>query len=568
MPARLSVSTIGWLLLVGCLLAAGFGAFSAPARHRAGDRELTYLLQAESLIRDGDRLYGEEDRARLSERELSGPAPHTAKVDVSLARGDLRFHRPWPYSLALAPFVALAPDRGPQALNLLLLVGLSVGLARWFGRDNPKAAPFWSVALFFGTIVWTLTRAVWPELFTAALLVGAYLLTGVARPRTELPQMARPLRSPAAVWRWLAIGALLAMAVLQQPLTAVLVPVFLYLGVLRDRELGWAPTLGGLIGLLLISWLLGGSLFPGVGFWGSDDAIAVRSADPIGDIEGWVARLRAVEAPAPVFEARLGFWNGLYALFGRHAGLLPSFAPAAVLALTAAWRRRSVWLAAGLFVVSALLLDPFNFSGGPETLGFGRLLPVVVLLFFSVRAPSTSWPSILALVLGVVTLWPLWPGFSEHPVELRGRAVLRPLAERLPYETSQRHLPAKAEIFSRLLLVRTANDGLEPSSAEGHLVLKKGREGELRIAAAGELAYLDLAFGADAASELEVDGATLENLLFLPGGGVTFRLVPDPARVRHRIWGREDTHTMYRLRISMPDSVRDQPFLVEGEAFR
>ncbi len=547
------------------LLVICYSAFSSPTAP-GGPSEATYRLQAESLVRDGDRAYGEADRARFAAKNW--PAIESAietTAEVSVAGDALHFHRPLPYSLALAPFVLIAPERGPLLLNLLLFGGLAIGLGLRLGRDAPGSAPYWSVALFFGTVVFSYVRAAWPELFVSALLVLAYLLTREGAPPEELPQMAA---KPSGRWkpalRWLTVGCLVAAAALQGPLYAVALMAFLVPAFRSRNEVAWAAAIGGFAGVLLGAWLLGGTLFPGVAPWLADTGLPVRAGDEIVDVGDWALRLESVEAPPVVWDPELMLWNGVYALVGRHVGVLLCFVPLVFFGASARWSSGLLWLVAGGVLVGSIVLDPFNFAGGPESLGNRPMVPLAVLMFFAVRASAAAWPAILAGAAGMVAVAPLWLGLTEHPGRLRAQVAAASLARVLPYETSQRYAPASGEVFSRLILARTANGGLLPGSGPSHFVLRYGMKGELMVASSRRLSAIELEFGPNATSELELEGGTVENLLFRPGGGVTFEVAPNEPRIRHRIWGRDDRHFLHMLEFSMTGADGDQPFSVTG----
>jgi len=165
---------------------------------------------------------------------------------------------------------------------------------------------------------------------------------------------------------------------------------------------------------------------------------------------------------------------------------------------------------------------------------------------------------------------PLWLGLGAHPRSLRSTAVVTPVASRLPFETSQRYIPVSGEVVSRLLLVRPVKGGIElgsgPRLGQAQFVLRGGRRGELMVAAAGPLAFLDLEFGAGAGTELALEGGVVKDLLFRPDGGVTFRLKVEDALIRHRVWGRDGLHEVYMLKFSMPgEGSRDQAFSVSAQ---
>ena len=87
------------------------------------------------------------------------------------------------------------------------------------------------------------------------------------------------------------------------------------------------------------------------------------------------------------------------------------------------------------------------------------------------------------------------------------------------------------------------------------------------VAAAGRLAHLDLEFGAGAGTELVLEGGVVQDLLFRPGGGITFRLSLEDAFIRHRLLGRDGLHEVHMLKFSMPGSEgsRDQAFSVSAQ---
>ena len=99
------VREIGWTVL-GALLAA---LLAAAWLHDRADwpglvaGEATYLMQADSLLRDRDLTYTRPDFDRLLLRWHRDP---TDLELVSGGAGRITFDRPFPYALYLAPFVA------------------------------------------------------------------------------------------------------------------------------------------------------------------------------------------------------------------------------------------------------------------------------------------------------------------------------------------------------------------------------------------------------------------------------------------------------------------------------
>ena len=86
--------------------------------------------------------------------------------------------------------------------------------------------------------------------------------------------------------------------------------------------------------------------------------------------------------------------------------------------------------------------------------------------------------------------------------------------------------------------------------------------GDLLIAAPGPPASFDLQFDSLASTEIEVAGGEVGNTILSPGGGVTFRVVPQPSRVRHPVWWDEEPHTFFELRIEMPRASGETTFSI------
>ena len=557
---RLGIAAPGCVLLAVALTVVAHAAMTAPADPQ-GETEATYRLQAESLARDADFVYGERDRLRFKEH---GWDSRSAKAVVSLERDSVRYQRPAPYALALAPFVRFGPERGPFVLQLGLLLALTLMLLGHIARDSPNAAPYWTLALLFGTPVFSYTRAVWPELFVATLLAGAYLLTRDRAASRDLPAMAPAASSP--LWlavRWACVGGLAALVVLQDPLYAVFLPAFLAASPRVRRELAWASAITAFTLVLVTVWIAGASIaVAGVPFV-PETGLGVRPQDALADVAEWTRRLATVEPPAFVVDPQLWLWNLVYAAVGRSVGLAAALVALLAFALAGSGRRAVIWSAAAAVALLAIVLDPFNFFGGPEALGNRRLLPAAVACFFAVRASVSVWPAVVAACLGFAALAPLWFGLATHPIDLRDTLLAAPIAAYLPFESSQRYAPVSGEFVGRHFLVRPVDDAIEPSASGGQFVLQAGREGRLMVAAAPSVNHLDLEFGAQAGSELIVRGGVVEDLLFRPDGGVTFRVRVDDGRIRHRLWRDDGTYEVHMLRLTMPESgPGGQPFSI------
>lgn len=561
----MSSKAFGWALLALALSACSVSVFLVSPEP-LGPTGATYRLQAESLARDLDLRYSESDRARFVSKAWSEREARVEVAPLALGSDGLRFHRPIPYSVLLAPFVVIAPERGPLVLNLVLLVVLALLMLKRLARDGSPSAPFWTLAVLFGTVTFAYVRSAWPDLFTGICLVAAYLLTEDDAPSEELPQMATARKSQGRLTaRWLTVGALMGLVTLQQPFYGVLVVCFVVLAG-RERVAMVAPAAA--IGLALVlgaAWLAGGELFPGVADWAGNPSVAVRPGDELTEIAKWTERARAVEAPPLVAHGPLFLWNLAYLAAGRHVGLLLYFLPIfALVASALAVRRPIVWGGIAILLLF-LLLSPFNFFGGPEALGNRAVVPLLLLVAFAVRPSIELWPAVAAGLAGLALILPVWTGIDLRPRELQGRALIDAVRTRLPFETSQRYLPAAGEAIRRGLLIRATNDGLLPGTRTADFVLKAGAEGSLMAAATGSLESLDFEFGPGAGSTLEVAGGEVADLLFRPDGGVTFRVTPNAARVRHPLWGSEAESSFYMLELTIPSASGDDlPFSVSA----
>ena len=135
-----------WTLLLA--LAVGAAVFDpSDWPYTVGD-EGVYSMQAQSLAFDFDRRYEESDYRRYL--AATGKIPDPLILQSVDDGATLVYGKPVFYSLYIAPFVRLAPQRGPILANLLLLILaallLDCLLATRIGADGPLVAAF---LLFF-----------------------------------------------------------------------------------------------------------------------------------------------------------------------------------------------------------------------------------------------------------------------------------------------------------------------------------------------------------------------------------------------------------------------------------
>ena len=85
------------------------------------------------------------------------------------------------------------------------------------------------------------------------------------------------------------------------------------------------------------------------------------------------------------------------------------------------------------------------------------------------------------------------------------------------------------------------------------------------IASERPVEAVELAFGRNAVGEPRLRGGELEQLVFRPDGGVTFRLRPtSPAR--HPTWWSARAQYVYLIGLEMPETPIALPFAVSIES--
>lgn len=569
--------TVGRFVLV-TLLAALLGAAVLAPRDAAPDVEAaTLLLQAASLAQDGDLAYDGSDVARFRARGWAARTRVALEFDVS---GRHRFARPLPYPLLAAPFEALAPGptgRGARILNVLLLA-LGAGLAARQLQPRIGVAAAWLVsAALFGSVTFGYALAVRPESFLFAATVGAFAL---AWPRVEeylgISDFETPDMNPkglgtadadapsgvtaASLVRWLASGGLLAAVALYHPLYLLLVLPLLGGIPRRFRRAAIPSIVAGLALVLAGSWL-GGSLW-------LEFAVSPKlaiAADSLADLSArGVAPAAEVDRqpvwPPPTTDYRLHLSNLVYLAVGRHIGVAVYFLPVLLLL----WLGRGTAARGRLLAVTALVflgllyLFPFDLAGG-EGPGNRWFVPLYAGLLLTPAHRPGRVSVVAFLLLGGLLMAPAWRG--RLPAE---SAPARAVFERLPFETTQRGVPVRAEIVRRGARVRAASAAITPGRGGAAMVLRPGGRGQLVIAADRPVQVIALELGAAARGELEMTGGTVEHEVFRPDGGVTYRIRPRRPRRQSTWWSDRPQH-VYRLSFALPDTRVALPFGVSVE---
>lgn len=562
----------GWttlaVLLAALLLGACFYDRSDWPRLLHG--EATFLVQADSLAHDFDLAYTRADFDRLLLRWQSNPP------DLELASADgsrITFDRPFPYALWLAPFQRLWPRHGFAIANVLLLILVAWIALRLLERSLGPSAGWWVTVWIFASLTFGYAFLATGDLFLFAVVVLALALVD--------PQAGWV----AATWRWPVAGALLAIPLISDPLYGVLPLAVLFTvpGARRGavHSAFVLGLLGGLTVLVGTAWSNGGGIpwLSQISFRFTPETGFPLVDFTAGEWTASVKRLRALYwqgAPRLSWglDLWLAGWNAIYVLVGRHFGILPYFAPVLLLFFGASpSRRRAVWLAVAFWVLGLLIFHPFDLAGGEGTLGNGLFLPLYgALLLLPARKERPSWHLAAAAVavslLAMPFLWRAWTHPWTYPIAAdRGYHPVTAIARSLlPYETSQRWIPAGQAVQHNDLWIRFLNDGGWPETRRDRLLIDGPARVELLIASPLPIDVLRLDFGADAPSRLDLDGGKLGERVLLADGGIAFRVLPRGWSRRHPLWWTPHRQWLYLLALELPQA-DDEPlaFSLAGE---
>ncbi|HYG62663.1 MAG TPA: hypothetical protein VEL74_08780 [Thermoanaerobaculia bacterium] len=546
-PRRLA---LGWWVL-GLLLLATLAAsifFSPAARPPVGD-EVTVAMAAASLAWDRDLTWAPADSERFAEQWGTRPD----RLRLRPRDGGFTYDTPSLYALLAAPMVRVAPVRGTIILNALLLAAAALLTARALSLHLGGAAPVWVTVLLFASVAFAYVFRVQSDVFLlAATATGFALIYGGERSRRKdepLPEMYEPepnARGGAALVRWLAAGALLAVPATVHPLYLLLLVPALLAATRVNRVV---VVLGAAALLAAVLWTQGD--LPDVQeTWGSEaPAFDMRSGTPREDRRSGSEEQREGMTLHP----RLAGWNGLYFLAGRSTGVLPYFLP--LLLGFAAYRgdrgRWAILLAVVAIAAGFLLLRPFDFIGGEGAIANRLFLPLYAALWFLAARPVRVLPALVVIILAVPFLYILW----SHPaaVALAGepRSYTSPVAERwLPYETTQRHAPGRALFQNALWLKLLDRDLWTPRGADSLRLLGGA---ELLAGSSLPVQVFVLELDANAPSRLEIGGQELRPVLLRPDGSLAFEVPAGEPRAVHPLWwSRGEDYYLYDLDFRLP----------------
>jgi len=574
---RMWLARLTWLVLGALLTATLAGALTFDRRSWPGlvGDEATYLMQAQSLAFDGDLFYDAGDYRRFVALWHTPPEGLILQSDDEGAT--IAFGKPSFYAIVIAPFVRVAPVRGPFVANALLLALAGVAAALALRRRIGPAAPLWVAAFLFGSVSFAYVFWAHADLF---LMVLAALALALAYGRDGEAGGARASRW--SLVRWAGAGALLAPVALSRPFYAtLLLPVALAAASSGRREgaARWKRLAALVTGALLVALAAVGISLAVHGHWTSygGERMGFYSYTGFPQVDfpaaDWADRLAERGGPGSWAAARsfqipvlpkVTAWNVLYFLAGRDVGLLPYFLPL-VLGIAAFRPCRGRWALLVAVVATAacfLYVRPFNFYGGGGSIANRYILPVYPALWFLAAGVERRWrpawaagAPVLVALIAAPFLWPTWAAPRGYPhLPSGGYRYVAPAARLLlPYETTLDHLKPSGHEDARHhgLWIKSLGPELDPNAPGGWMELAPDgsgvRAGELLVGAPRRLGLLRLEFAPPGPGEVEVDGGHTEPAVLPSAGGSAFLLTPGPARAHHRMWWTEQPFWLYRL---------------------
>jgi len=560
---------LSWGALAVLLVATFLGAVTFQRDGWPGmvGDEATYAMQAASLAWDFDLAY---TRADYDRHVGHWGAPPDGLILQSRDGGEsLIYAKPFPYALAVAPFVRLAPVRGAGVANVLFLALAALLAASTLERRLGDGAPLWVAVFLFASVAFVYVFWVHADAFLLACAAAGYALAyRSARVRDEpLPEIwAEELDEP--TWRfagrWALVGLLLGIPGAFRPFYLVLlVPVAL--AVPRERRrAGLIALAAGALALVLLAglvqWGAGGSwsAYAGErrGFYDHTGypAVDFPAAQWSESVREWGNRSWIHSGTFDFqLDPKLWGWNALYFLVGENVGVLPYFLPL-FLGLFAfekgsgrGWILPMVLLAS----VGFLLVMPFNFFGGTGAVGNRYFLPLYPALWFLAARPTRGLWAVAAALLAAPLLWNVWTAPRSFPVGEDGRYHHTTELARsgLPYETTQGHIPGGRDVEHNGLWLKFLSPEVGPG--QGALVFH-GQRGSLLVGSAQPLAGVQLGLSANTPDGLEVGGGELGARVFRPDGAVEVFMRFDSPRAVHPMWWTERPFHLYALTLELP----------------
>ncbi len=416
---------IGLAVLLPCLFAAAQIDLPTIWGTFRGDSAVYYAM-AQSLAWDRDLKYTREDLERITREWPQGPEG-ILLVASDTNPNDIRYAKPFLYSLAGAPLVRFFDSNGLLVLNVLCFA-----LILWIGfrafrtdPDRPLDGVAWTLVFWGLTAVPAYLFTLTPEIFNAALVMAGLWPWIEDIRRAPERQDSRLL---------LISGAILGIATLNRP------PVGLFLLVpcvelLRRIVAAWRDRMphrlraqlltfilfglaaaAGIAFVFLIGYLLTGQLFSHAGF----------RKRIVGHFPFESPQYHFLNTGSMISTRNTRFifhWdilrdNLVYFFIGRHTGLIPYFLPAAVSILlgfrlpgkagphrgTSPGIRWSVLAVAIGQILFHLVYIPSNYHGGSCSVGNRYLISYLPCLFLLPPvAPKRRTILATALVTGLLS---------------------------------------------------------------------------------------------------------------------------------------------------------------------
>jgi len=562
------VFTIGRAVVAAAVVAAAIWAARLDVPRLTGKikgDEASYVSMALSLARDGDLVYRPEDYARFRQEFHQGPegiflkrmyATHwrfqagwppvvVEKTPVSPST-QLAYGKPFAYSAAAAPFVALMGLGGLLFFNVVLL-GVSAWCAVRFARARigPVAGTVLGVAFVALSVVEVYTAWFTPELFNFTLVVVAYFLW--------LEGRVSPAASTSS-WRGLVAAFLLGVVAFSK-LTNLLLAGPLLVDALMRRRFRHAAGIGALwiagsAGLFAINgWISGEWNFQGaanaadrryfVEHFPYDDAGTSfeRSGTSMATNE---ANDEDLLSPAMLSRVPLNAW---YFFVGRDAGLIPYYFPGVVILVwwIVQYRKATPWqvtifLAFSGSVIGLLVFAPALWNGGGGPVGNRYAVSIYATLLFLLPQGRGLVAAIVAAAVGATSLAPIlihpfnasqatwlnperWP-LRLFPVEL---TLIENLPVRLNIDRRRIEVSKDPEVF---LYYMDGHTGFQEKS--GFWILGNATA-DIVIRTEVPLTRLDMEISSPIDNEVDVsvDGRST-HISLRAGETVTAQLRPDP----------------------------------------
>lgn len=549
-------------------LSIGFVLWCAAQRESlatAWGDESTYLAMAESLARDGDLRFTEEDAARLADAE-------NGSVILQRTGSGLAYSKPVLYAFLVAPAVLVLGGLGPVLVNALCLLAAAWLGWRFLTRLGDPAQAALVVVTFVGASV-LLAHVGWrmSDLLQAALaLSGLVLSLAVLRPAADGVRTWLDGRGAAVLG-----GLLLALLVSCRVTYAIVLFAALATLVVGGRRRRALEVLGaaaaGLLLLALLSQLSIGAVNP---YKAERSTFDAATGYPTELDEETLVRFEEhgrtqLMTIIPDWRGRVSAYSTLYFFVGRHTGILWYF-PALIALAIAALRRPNrvsacLWLGAGLATAFYLIWWPDNYFGGASFLGNRYFLPIYPLALVGLPRLPGRWSLALAWVVALVMAASAIASFPLAPKPASSQShTLAGLPRRLPYESTARSIEGRRDRYWARDMVRFV-DGRGRVSADDFTLEAGAPSAEVMLVTRDRRSPILLRYRTRTAGlSLVVADRQGKRTYPLEGGGKTRRgalTIPlASAWRRHRFWWNYDdpyAARMVRLSIVGDDGAED-----------